>query len=129
MSDNKTKENRNLIDLLLSKEPAEPQEAEFEIPRLTKHFGTPFVLELKEIGYNRMRENFKRDNSTVHDILDSVTNIDFRRSEDLWKKYNTHTPVDCVEKIFTAGEIAQIGVAINTLNGYGKTSVQEVKKN
>lgn len=124
----------NLAEVLLNadiKEVTKKNTVEFEVERLTKVFGTPFILTLQEIAPKRFSEiqnecikmsdkgrvlgtDIYRMQSLL--MADAIANTELRE-EAVLKKYGCATPVDLYSKLFNAGEFAQIAEAINKLCG------------
>ncbi len=112
---------------------------EFEIPRLTKLIGAPFILHLKEIPPKRVREiqdasTKIEDNSVSADtyklymglLCAGITDRDFDNKEVL-KHYGAATRADLFSKMFTAGEIQDIAQEISDMCGFGKKSTKAVE--
>lgn len=112
---------------------------EFEIPRLTKLIGAPFILHLKEIPPKRVREiqdaSTKIEGNSVSAdtyklymglLCAGITDRDFDNKEVL-KHYGAATRVDLFPKMFTAGEIQDIAQEISDMCGFGKKSTKAVK--
>lgn len=124
----------NLAEVLLNadiKEVTKKNTVEFEVERLSKVFGTPFVLTLQEISPKRFseiqNECIKMNNKgrvVGTDIYrtqcllmaDAIANQELREDA-LLKKFGCATPVDLYAKLFNAGEFAKITEAINKLCG------------
>ena len=118
---------------------------DFEVKRLSGIIGEPFVLHLCQIPSRRVREiqdgavKFDRNNKPVGAdtyklqimlLVDGITNKDFD-SREVLKHYGAGTRKDLFEKLFNAGEIADIAEQITELCGFGgeqsAARVEEVK--
>lgn len=116
---------------------------DFEVPRLTKIVGEPFILHLIQITNHRVREI--QDNATsisksgkpfadtyklyMGFLVDGISNKEFN-NQDLLKKYKAGTRKDLFEILFNAGEIQDIAQAVCGLCGLGNDftdKVEEVK--
>lgn len=112
---------------------------QIEIPRLTEQFGVPFILDLKQIPYRRIREI--QDNATKINkdktisvsngeiymalLCDGIANKDFDQLEVL-KHFGCATRKDLFAKIFLPGEIQGIADEISQLCGYSTKNIQEL---
>ena len=118
---------------------------DFEVKRLSGIIGEPFLLHLCQIPSRRVREiqdgavKLDRNNKPVGAdtyklqimlLVDGITNKDFDNREVL-KHYGAGTRKDLFEKLFNAGEIADIAEQITELCGFGgeqgAAKVEEVK--
>lgn len=120
----------NVIELLMSKEPPETPSASYEVKRLTKHYGQPFVVRLRGIGYNTVvsiRERPETD-TDCHIILESCTDATFKDAQ-VMAKYKAATPVELIKKLLLPGEIEDLARKAEKLSGYRTSVTKEVKKN
>lgn len=104
---------------------------EYEVKRLTKLFGFPFVLKLQGLNperYMNIQENsveFKKGDlnkikmyeMNVKTILSGVIEPSLKDTN-LQKHFNAVTPKELVNKLFLAGEISDIADEISKLCGY-----------
>lgn len=116
---------------------------DFEVKRLTKIVGEPFILHLQQIPNHRVREI--QDDATFISkgrkpsadtyklymgfLIDGITNQEFNDKEVL-KKFRAATRKDLFEVLFNAGEVQDIAQAICGLCGLGNDltdKVEEVK--
>lgn len=112
--------------------------AEFEVSRLTKLMGEPFVLHLKQIGNKRVKE-IQEDSITIENgdtptvdsyklemelICAGVADKDFDNMEVL-KKFKAATRRDLFNKLLNAGEIHDIAEQISNLCGFSKKSLDK----
>lgn len=114
---------------------------DFEVTRLSKLLGAPFVLHLREIDSKRVREfqdaaiSFDKDGNPSTDsyklqislLVDGIVNEEFR-DKGVLKHFNAATRKDLFEILFNMGEIQDISNEISKLCGFGnKDAVTEVK--
>lgn len=118
---------------------------DFEVKRLSDILGEKFLLHLCQIPSRRVREiqdgavKFDDNNKPIGVdtytlqimlLVDGITNKDFDNVEVL-KHYGAGTRKDLFEKLFNAGEIADISEQITELCGFGgnkqKAIVEEIK--
>lgn len=125
----------NLLEKLLENDKAilMLDTKQFEVTRLSKLLGEPFILNLQEIPAKRYMEiqnmcvSFDADGATQTDIPqmqllvvnEGIKNPEFHNREVL-KKYNAGTPLDLLEKIFNAGELSELFATISELCGFDK---------
>ncbi|MCI1958592.1 MAG: hypothetical protein LKJ25_03090 [Clostridia bacterium] len=115
--------------LLLTNTLPAPEKKEYEVKRLSKAFGKPFKVELKQLSYSRMAEIRKmKDENDIQAILASMTVPDMK-NEELLEKFDAVTPAEAVKKIFIPGEISDLFIQISKLSGYMSDTVKEIKKN
>lgn len=111
---------------------------DYEVPRLTKLLGFPFVLHLTRLPFKRVREI--QNNATVYDkqgrpqadnytlfmglLCDGVSNPEFSNPEVL-KHYNCATKKDLFLKLLKPGEIQEVAQAMSDLCGFGADSIEE----
>lgn len=111
---------------------------DYEVPRLSKLLGFPFVLHLTRLPFKRVREI--QDNATVYDkqgrpqadnyklfmglLCDGVSNPEFSNPEVL-KHYNCATKKDLFLKLLKPGEIQEAAQAMSDLCGFGADSIEE----
>lgn len=123
----------NLLEKLLENDKAilMLDTKQFEVKRLSKLLGEPFILKLQEIPAKRYMEiqnmcvSFDTDGTTQTDIPrmqllvvnEGIQNEEFRNREVL-KKYHAGTPIDLLEKIFNAGELSKIFATVSELCGF-----------
>lgn len=89
---------------------------QIEIPRLTEQFGVPFILELEQIPYRRIREIQDKTTKINQDktitmsngemymalLCDGITNKDFDQLEVL-KHFECATRKDLLQRFFCRG--------------------------
>ena len=115
--------------------------ADYEVKRLTKLLGEPFILHLRELPPRRVRDIAEMATEVVRGkakqdrykmvlqvICDAVTNKEFDDKEVL-KHYSCGTRKELFEKLFNVAEIEEIYQEANKLCGYGdeQEAVDEVK--
>lgn len=125
----------NIAEALLAADAGKITQAatmEYEVPRLTKMIGEPFVLHLKQIGNKRVKEIQEDsliengDNPTVDTyklemelICAGIADKDFDNVEVL-KKFKAATRRDLFNKLLNAGEIHDIAEQISDLCGFSR---------
>lgn len=123
----------NMIDKLMKADAGKLQlpEKDFEVKRLSKLFGFPFVLKLKGIDPERYTEiqedsvelkkgdvnKIKMYNANLKTILAGVVEPSFK-DKGLLEHFGASTPKELVNKLFLAGEMADIAGEIAKLCGY-----------
>lgn len=115
--------------------------ADFEVKRLSKMVGAPFILHLRELPPRRGRDIAELSTEVVRGkakqdrykmvlqvICDAVTNKEFDDKEIL-KHYGAATKKDLFEKLFNVAEVEEIYQEANKLCGYGNEAeqVDEIK--
>lgn len=135
----------NIIDKLMQADAGklELPTKEYEIKRLSKLFGFPFVLKLQAIDperYTEIQENsiemkkseinkVKMYNMHMKTILAGVVEPSLK-DDGLRKHFGVTTPKELVNKLFLSGEIANISEEISKLCGYdGQEEIDEKIKN
>lgn len=120
------------IDLLLRPNAPEVvqarQTAAFEVKRLSRDLGAPFVLELRGLSYNQYQDLAGSRNANVDIVLEGVTAPDLRDPR-LLAQYKAATPVDVVKAVFLPGEISDIARQIEKLTGFRGDTLKEIQKN
>ncbi len=128
MAENKV----SAIDLLLRPDAPEVvqarQTAAFEVKRLSRDLGTPFVLELRGLSYNQYQDLAGSKFSNIDIMLEGVVEPNLRDPR-LLSQYKAATPVDVVKAIFLPGEIADIARQIEKLTGFRGDTLKEIQKN
>lgn len=138
----------NLVDVLLNADVSKILKEEtkkIEIERLSKVLGEKFEIEIKPIPAKRYTEiqsisvdvDSKTKSTNVNlykmqmlTLCDGIKTPNFA-DKNLLKHFNAFTPMDLFNKLFLAGEIADISSEISKLSGYdnekNKKDVEEVK--
>lgn len=134
----------NLAEALLAADAGKllkKQTTDFEVKRLSKALGEPFVLHLRELSPRRVRDiaemttevsggKAKQDRykMVLQVICDAVTNKEFD-NVDILKHYGVATRKELFEKLFNVAEVEEIYKEANKLCGYGEEddTVDEVK--
>lgn len=138
----------NLVDVLLNADVSKILKEEtkrIEIERLSNVLGKKFEIEIKPIPAKRYTEiqsisvdvDSKTKNTNVNlykmqmlTLCDGIKTPNFA-DENLLKHFNALTPMDLFNKLFLAGEIADISNEIGKLSGYdnkkNKKDIEEVK--
>lgn len=116
---------KNMMDILLTKELPEPKKKELRMKRLTDAFGEDFIVEIQELPYSKAAEIRELSEFDVHTLLAGVVNIKFG---ELKNRCDVETPAEVVKKLFQPGEIADISREIERLSGFRTRTWDEVKK-
>lgn len=134
----------NLTEALLKADAASVTEEatkDYEIPRLTKKFQTPFILHLQEIPPKRVAEiqslafemNGKGRLSqgdlyamNMLYVCEGVTNPEFADKEVL-KHFKAATKKDFLAKLLNAGELSDVSGEVQKLSGFDENEDQEDK--
>lgn len=122
-----------VLDLLLKADSGSVTklpEKEYKHKRLSEICGSPVIFKLKGLPYNKAHEltTSGLEDIDVHIVLAGVTEPNLK-DQALMQKYNAATPAELVKKILQPGEIEIIARNIETLSGYRKTVLEEIKKN
>lgn len=110
---------------------AERPTKDYEVKRLSKLMGEPFVLKLQSIPadlYADIQSDCIDIKKSAVDNID-IYKLQFRtivegvkepnlKNKDLMNHFNVKTPVDLVNKLFVPGEISDISTQITTLCGF-----------
>lgn len=141
-------EKNNVIDMLLtldSRKVAELPTQKYEVERLSKILGKPFVVTLSAIGAERYAEiqraginiNGRGSVKGLHmydmqalSLVDGMVAPSLKDKK-LLQHFSAITPKDLVGKLFLAGEISKMSGIIQELSGYEKDQdeVNEEVKN
>ena len=135
----------NLVDALLAADAGKitaKQTEDYEVKRLSKLLGVPFILHLQEIKFRRIKElqdmATKRKKGRAPEVdymelavsclAEGITNEEFNDPRVL-KRFNATTKEDLFTKILTSGEITKISEKIGDLSGMDKSEddFEEVK--
>ncbi|BBK24448.1 phage tail assembly chaperone [Dialister hominis] len=134
----------NLTEALLKADVASVTEEatkDYEIPRLTKKFQTPFILHLQEIPPKRVAEiqslAFEMDGKgklsqgdlyamNMLYVCEGVTNPEFADKEVL-KHFKAATKKDLLAKLLNAGELSDASGEVQKLSGFDDGEDQEDK--
>lgn len=112
---------------------------DYEVKRLTQIMGEPFVLHLKEIPFNRVRniQNQAAEKGEDGTIIANmyklqmgmlcagIANMDFD-NRDVLKRFGAANRKELFEKLFNAGEIQHIAEEISELCGFGRLQAKQV---
>lgn len=127
----------NIIDKLLTTDIETLQEGlkrDFEITRLSKKLGIPFILQCKPLSSEQMDHIVEISKNNITDIkLNAILegcSLDNKSINNaaLLEKFNCLTGKELVEKLFLIGEISELYQIINEISGYSKDAVKEIKK-
>lgn len=134
----------NLTEALLKADVASVTEEatkDYEIPRLTKKFQTPFILHLQEIPPKRVAEiqslafemngKGKLSQGDLYSmnmlyVCEGVTNPEFADKEVL-KHFKAATKKDIMAKLLNAGELSDVSGEVQKLSGFDDDEDQEDK--
>jgi hypothetical protein len=138
---------RSSLELMLSSAPSATETDRYEIPRLTRRFGAPFVVELRNLSdteFEELSERAQRE-PTLEEREQGVTirprdlnkfnllvvaeamvepNL---RDEALRSKWGPR-PEDVVRRWFLVGEIQRLSGVVSNLSGWGDGAVVRAKK-
>lgn len=135
----------NLVDALLAADADKitaKQTEDYEVKRLSKLLGVPFILHLQEIKFRRIKElqdmATKRKKGRAPEVdymefaasclAEGITNEEFNDPRVL-KRFKATTKEDLFTKILTSGEVTKISEKIGDLSGMDKSEeeFEEVK--
>lgn len=125
----------SIIDLLLETD-AEKLQAKhsknYEIKRLSKVLGEKFIITCYALTHEQVEHIGEISKSNKDMKLNAVLEackIEGKRfnNKELMDKFGVVTPTDLLNKLFLPGELYEIYEIINTLSGYSKDAVREIK--
>ena len=135
----------NLVDALLAADADKitaKQTEDYEVKRLSKLLGVPFILHLQEIKFRRIKElqdmATKRKKGRAPEVdymelaasclAEGITNEEFNDPRVL-KRFKATTKENLFTKILTSGEVTKISEKIGDLSGMDKREeeFEEVK--
>lgn len=126
----------NAVELLLKMDKGKVQTVptkQVEVTRLSGIAGEPFMVTLKAVSGDKWSDivetlgvNAGNYKSSKHLLLSGM--VDPKLSDHaLQEAYGAVTPLDLMEKLFTAGEIMNLAAEVTDLSGLGENAVAEVK--
>lgn len=131
----------NLTDILLSNDISElaMPEADMEIKRLSKTYNQPFIITFRAIKPDEEEEVQKECMTITRDgvevdssrmkyltVAKCLKSPDVKNKE-LQQKFGAANHVELLKKLLLIGEVTAVYEEIQTLSGYGKDKVEEVK--
>ena len=101
--------------------------ARYEVPRLSEEAGAPVVFTLRALPYGRVQE-LKRltEEADIQILLAGCVDPDLKAAA-LQEKFQGVTPAETIKARLRPGEIADVSIAVETLSGYRRTTIEEVK--
>ena len=101
-------------------------EKTYEIKRLSKLLGEPVKVTLKGLPYGRVQElqRITSDDREIHVLLAGCEEL---RDPALLTKCGVATPDEAVKRLLLPGEIADLSRAVESLCGYRRYTLKEVK--
>ena len=121
----------NTLDLLLKTDLSNTQDCEVKINRLSSQVGEDILFTLRPISLDRLEElresNGKSSDFSVMVVLEAVKSPDLK-SPDLKEKLKTKTPAETIKKLLLAGEIEDLYLKACQLSGFGRETIEEIKK-
>lgn len=123
----------DLMKALLSAGLPGTPEKNFEVKRLTRHVGMPFVVQLKALGYDMVAEirertaNKAEGEAECHILLEAMHYPDPRESA-LKEMTGAATPIDAIKRLFLPGEIEAMARQVEILSGFRGNNIKEIKK-
>jgi len=125
----------DMIEMLLGSgvDLTERPTAEFEVSRLTKKIGQPFMVKAQALTMREF-DDVPKETFKEHVILKAVTDPDFKSPELAAKlkpagRKTALTPVEVIDELFLPGEIVNLYNCITELSGYGDDAVVKIQKN
>ena len=121
----------NVLELLLRPEAQsvsnKPQEASFEVERLSKVVGAPVIFRLRALPYGQVQEISQRsEDSEVHILLAGCVEPNLK-DPSLREKYGGETPADLIKRLLIPGEISDLSREVEKLCGYRMRTIKEIK--
>ncbi|MDU6360290.1 MAG: phage portal protein [Clostridiales bacterium] len=125
----------SIIDLLLETDVEKLQakhNKNYEIKRLSKALGEKFIITCYPLTHEQVAHIGEISKTNTDMKLNAVLEacrIEGKRfnNKELMDKFGVVTPTDLLNKLFLPGELYEIYEVINTLSGYSKDAVKEVK--
>lgn len=120
---------RNILDILLEKEPPEPEKAYVRHKRLSEHYGEEVLIPIKQFGYDKAQHLKKLTEADIHLVLAGIDD-DFFKNDELLRKYGANTPADLVKdtRFLLPGELEELAQRIERHNGYRQITMETLKK-
>ncbi|HWQ59056.1 MAG TPA: hypothetical protein VN540_08540 [Clostridia bacterium] len=106
---------------------------EFEVSRLSKKLGQPFMVKGRALTMREF-DDMPKENFKQHVILKAVFEPDFKDA-DLASKMKPQgrktplTPIEVIDELFLPGEIVNLYNCITELSGFGDDAVAKIQKN
>lgn len=138
---------KNALDMLLGADigTIKLPTKQYELPRLSKALGAPFILTLRALSAEKWEEvqdmalkikgkEVDVDNNLLQTFIvmestyedEEATKL-FFKNKDLMAHYGAATPKELVKKILISGEIVNMYGEVSNLSGFGDDAVTEVK--
>lgn len=125
----------SIIDLLLETDVEKLQakhNKNYEIKRLSKVLGEKFIITCYPLTHEQVAHLGEISKTNTDMKLNAVLEacrIEGKRfnNKELMDKFGVVTPTDLLNKLFLPGELYELYEIINTLSGYSKDAVREVK--
>ena len=121
----------NTLDLLLKADLNELKipTNEVKVKRLSEILKTDVIFKVKAITYDKREELLETNDKDfkIHILLEGVQEPSLK-SKELMEKYKAITPVETVKKLLLPGEIEDLYTEISKLSGFGKDTLEELKK-
>ena len=124
----------NIIDLLLQSDinKIKNNSKEYEVKRLSKILGSKFIITCRPLTneqVNHIMETAKTNADVKVLAIYEACRLESKKFNDkeLMDKFNVIKPTDLIDKLLLPGEVSAIYEIINTLSGYGKDVVTEIK--
>ena len=135
----------NVLDLLLGADVGNIKlpTKDFEVTRLSKAFGKPFILTCQALTPEKYEEvqdmavavkgkdvDIETSKLQIITVLEGVIGADGKplfKNTDLRNTYKAATPLDLIRKILLSGEIVSIYTEIAKLSGFGEDAIKEIK--
>lgn len=144
------KPKADVLDLLLAKDLGEfkVESTQVEISRLSELLGEKFIIELRVLppavsesieestfsyGYDedgKLDLDIRTDEQRVKTLIEATYTLDGKqlfKQQSLRRKFGVRTNEDLVKKLLLSGEVDKLYKRYQTLAGYVKTSVVDVK--
>lgn len=95
-----------------------------EVTRLSALAGEPVTVTLTGLPYGRVQELRRVDEPEIHILLAGCPDL---RDERLMARFGAATPAELVTRMLLPGEIADLSREVETLCGYRRLTIREVK--
>lgn len=109
------------LDMLLRPETPDVQrdlpQGKYELPRLSRLYGQPFVLTLRAVTYAKALELADMADAEVQTVLAGVADPPLRDAA-LLERFGAATPAELVKRLLLPGELRAVSVEVERLSGY-----------
>ncbi len=126
-------ENMSTLDILLGAELPDMRRAlpekKVEVPRLSREAGKPVAFTLRALTYDQVRElqDKPRSEQALYGVLYGCADPRWKDGRLLDPQKGIVTPLDAIKARLMSGEIDELYTEIQTLSGYLRKTLRDVK--